>query len=111
MSSVQSKHPARPSRKQPIAASAPPTELRSMVSTAEMQSRPSRAPDYEAESRALMELSRQLAASPGSILQALAETALNLCSAHSAGLSLLEDGDQRNHFSLARYRGAVGISR
>jgi PAS domain S-box-containing protein len=98
MSSVQSQHTARSSRKQSIEAPSPPSELRSMLSTAEVQSRPSRAPDYEAESRALMELSRQMAASPGSILQALAEAALNLCSAHSAGLSLLEDGDQRRNF-------------
>jgi PAS domain S-box-containing protein len=98
MSSVEPEHLAQSRRKQSLAAPAPPTELRSMVSTAELQSRPSRAPDYEAESRALMELSRQMAASPGSILQALAETALNLCNAHSAGLSLLEDGDQRSNF-------------
>jgi PAS domain S-box-containing protein len=43
-------------------------------------------------------LSRELATSPGSILQKLAETALALCHAHSAGLSLLEDGDGRAHF-------------
>jgi PAS domain S-box-containing protein len=39
-------------------------------------------------------LARQLAVSPEGILQELADTALNLCRAHSAGLSLLEKEDQ-----------------
>jgi PAS domain S-box-containing protein len=69
-----------------------------MLSMAELDNRPSRPPDYEAESRALIALSRELATSPGNILQKLAETALILCSAHSAGLSLLEDGDGRTRF-------------
>jgi PAS domain S-box-containing protein len=73
-------------------------QLRSMLSMAELDNRPSRPPDYEAESRALIALSRELATSPGNILQKLAETALTLCHAHSAGLSLLEDGDGRTRF-------------
>ena len=39
-----------------------------------------------------------MATSPGGILQKLAETALTLCCAHSAGLSLLEDADQKKSF-------------
>ena len=39
-----------------------------------------------------------MAASPEGISQKLAETALSICRAHSAGLSLLEDGDQRKNF-------------
>ena len=54
-------------------------QLRSMLSMAELDIRPSRPPDYEAESRALVALSRELATSPGNILQKLAETALTLC--------------------------------
>jgi PAS domain S-box-containing protein len=65
---------------------------------AELDTRPSRPPNYEAESRALVALSRELATSPGNILQRLAETALTLCHAHSAGLSLLEDDDQKSNF-------------
>ncbi len=72
--------------------------LSSMLSTAELSRRPSRAPDYEAENRALVALAQEMAASPGNILQKLADTALVLCRAHSAGLSLLEDGDQRARF-------------
>jgi PAS domain S-box-containing protein len=70
----------------------------SMLSTAELSRRPRRAPDYEAENRALVTLAREMAASPEDILQKLADAALNLCEAHSAGLSLLEDGDQKKRF-------------
>jgi len=72
--------------------------LRSMLSTAELVRRPSRPPDYAAENRALIALAQVMATSPDAILQKLADTALTLCRAHSAGLSLLEDGDQKNNF-------------
>jgi PAS domain S-box-containing protein len=72
--------------------------LRSMLSTAELVRRPSRPPDYAAENRALIALARVMATSPDAILQKLADTALTLCRAHSAGLSLLEEGDQKNNF-------------
>jgi PAS domain S-box-containing protein len=39
-----------------------------------------------------------MATSPATILQKLAETALTLCRAHSAGLSLLEEADQKKNF-------------
>jgi PAS domain S-box-containing protein len=69
-----------------------------MLSTDELRRRPSRPPDHAAESEALLALAREMAASPKGILQQLAETALSLCRAHSAGLSLLEDGDQKSNF-------------
>jgi PAS domain S-box-containing protein len=69
-----------------------------MLSIAELGQRPSRAPDHEAESNALIALAQSMAASPEGILQKLADTALTLCRAHSAGLSLLEEGDQKNNF-------------
>ena len=67
-------------------------------STAELSRRPSRPPDYESENRALIALAQELATAPDGILQKLAETALSLCRAHSAGLSLLEDGDRKKNF-------------
>jgi PAS domain S-box-containing protein len=76
----------------------PPPHPVSMVSTAELSRRPARAPDYEAENRALVNLSAAMAGSPEGVLQKLAEAALSLCHAHSAGLSLLEDGDQKSRF-------------
>lgn len=69
--------------------------LRSALSTAELSKRPSRAPDYAAECRALMALAEQLAATPDTILQKLTDTALTLCRAHSAGVSLLEPDGKR----------------
>jgi PAS domain S-box-containing protein len=69
-----------------------------MLSTDELRRRPSRPPDYAAENRALIALMQELANEPAAILQRLADTALGLCRAHSAGLSLLEDGDQRSNF-------------
>ena len=74
------------------------SDLRSMLSTDELRRRPSRSPDHAAENQALIALAREMAASPQNILQKLADTALTLCRAHSAGLSLLEDGDQKSNF-------------
>jgi PAS domain S-box-containing protein len=72
--------------------------LTSVVSMEELKRRPSRPSDFAAENRALIDLARDMAASPGEILQRLVETALDLCRAHSAGISLLEDGDQKRNF-------------
>jgi PAS domain S-box-containing protein len=69
--------------------------LQSIVSTAELDRRPSRPPDHAAENRALIALAQQLAISPIGILQTLAETALTLCRAQSAGISLLEPDGKR----------------
>jgi GAF domain len=73
-------------------------EVISAVSIAELSRRPSRPPDYLAENRALVALAQKLATSPDDVLQKLAETALSLCRAHSSGLSLLEDEDNRENF-------------
>jgi PAS domain S-box-containing protein len=69
--------------------------LQSVLSTSELSRRPSRPPDFAAENRALIGLAEQLAKSPAGILQKLAETALALCGAHSAGISLLEADGKR----------------
>ena len=69
-----------------------------MLSTDELRRRPSRRPDHAAENQALIALAQAMATSPEDILQKLADTALSLCRAHSAGLSLLEDGDQKSNF-------------
>ena len=69
-----------------------------MLSTAELARRSSRPPDYAAEAEALIALAQVMATSPDRVLQRLADTALTLCRAHSAGLSLLEEGDQKSNF-------------
>jgi PAS domain S-box-containing protein len=80
------------------AASAAIPKLQSMLSIDELSRRPSRPPDHVAENRALLALAQEMAVAPSGILHRLAETALTLCRAHSAGLSLLEDGDGRTNF-------------
>ena len=69
--------------------------LQSVFSTSELNRRPSRPPDHAAENRALIGLAEQLAKSPAGILQQLVETALELCGAHTAGVSLLEADGKR----------------
>ena len=66
--------------------------LESVLCTEELKRRPSRPPDYQAENHALLALAQELTNSPGSVLQKLVDIALELCRAHSAGISLLEEG-------------------
>ena len=70
-----------------------PVGLESVLCTEELNRRPSRPPDYGRENRALVALTRALADSPGTILQALADAILNVVDCDSSGVSLLtEDG-------------------
>jgi PAS domain S-box-containing protein len=91
-------------RSGPVALQAAPDPA-SMISLEVLGRRPSRPPDYAAENRALGALAQAMAASPGGILQKLADTALTLCRAHSAGLSLLESGDQKGNFHWCAIAG------
>lgn len=90
--------------------------LEEIITTAELNRRPSRPPDYEAESRALAELMDAMASSSfttgddahqriTSVLQQLVEVALHLCRAHSAGISILEQQGERKIF---RWRAIAG---
>jgi PAS domain S-box-containing protein len=63
--------------------------LESILCTEELQSRPSRPPNYERENSALRALLSALADSPGTIFQTLAETIRDITQCDSAGLSLL----------------------
>jgi signal transduction histidine kinase/ActR/RegA family two-component response regulator len=56
----------------------------------ELAARPSRLPDSEGLDHALAVLAREMTENPRSMLQRLVETALVLCRADTAGLSLLE---------------------
>jgi signal transduction histidine kinase len=59
----------------------------------ELDSRPRRLPDYEREHDAFLLLAAALPTASRDVLQKLAEVAVDLCDAHTAGISLLE-GDQ-----------------
>ena len=82
-----------------------PIGLDAVVKTEDLASRPHRAPDYEGESGALAELARELASNPQNILQKLVDTALTLCRADSAGLSILEPEAEP---PLFRWRAIAG---
>ena len=67
--------------------------LESILCTEELHRRPSRPPDYEKESCALVKLAGALADSPSTIFQALAEIIQDVTQCDSSGLSLLtKDG-------------------
>ncbi|WP_147023444.1 GAF domain-containing protein, partial [Microvirga aerophila] len=76
-----------------------------VVIPAELARRPSRAPDYHAESRALGLLAQEIVANPSGVLQTCAELVLELCRADTAGISLLEPGGENGVF---RWRAVVG---
>jgi signal transduction histidine kinase len=63
--------------------------LESVLSTGELNARPSRPADYETENRALVAVAQHMADSPRTTLQKLVEVALDVCRAGSAGVSLL----------------------
>ena len=71
---------------------AQPPPLESIVATPQLYSRPSRPSDFEAEARAMEALTQELAKPCGRILGRLVEAALELCHAHSAGISIIEHG-------------------
>ena len=87
-----------------------PTQLsHEVLITDELSHRPARPPDYEAESRALVELARAMVDSPQSILQMLVGMALDLCNAQTAGISLLESSDTGEE--IFRWRALAGSTR
>jgi PAS domain S-box-containing protein len=80
--------------------------LDEVLITHELARRPARAPDHRAENRALTLLSRELVTHPHGVLQRLAELALQLCRAGSAGVSVLERGDHGDVFRWHALAGA-----
>lgn len=66
--------------------------------TDELARRPSRAADYAAENQALVALARVQAGPRSEFLQAIADTALSLCHADSAGISLVEGPEDNRVF-------------
>jgi PAS domain S-box-containing protein len=74
---------------------AAPVPLDAILRTEDLDRRPSRAPDYETENRALTALVQALADSPRTILQTLADKVREVLRAGSSGLSLLtRDGER-----------------
>jgi PAS domain S-box-containing protein len=80
--------------------------LDDVLITHELARRPARAPDHCAENRALTLLSRELVTHPHGVLQRLAELALQLCRAGTAGVSVLERGEDGDVFRWPAVAGA-----
>jgi hypothetical protein len=87
----------------PVEAQTPTAPLESILCKEELQSRPWRPPDYEKENRALVKLMSALADSPGTILQTLADTILEITNSDSAGLSLLTKDGKTPHVDGQRF--------
>lgn len=83
-----------------------PVPLEAVISTEELKLRPSRMPEHEAVTAALITLAQTMANSPEHILQKLVNVSLDLCRAHSSGLSLLEEENGRKIF---RWHGVAGV--
>ena len=82
-----------------------PLSLDAVLANGELERRPARRPDAAAEARALALLDEALARSPESVLQKVADAALALCSAGSAGVSLPDEDNGRPMF---RWRAVAG---
>jgi PAS domain S-box-containing protein len=82
-----------------------PLALDQVLNTSELFRRASRAPEYAAENRALIALAQAMNEASRTFLQTLADMALELCHADSAGISVLEasEGD-----SVFRWRAVAG---
>ena len=68
----------------------------------ELYARSQRTPDYAAEHRAITVLAAEMTANPRNMLQKLVETAIDLCRADTAGISVLE-GD------VVRWEAMAGV--
>jgi signal transduction histidine kinase len=82
-----------------------PFNLDDVIINAELRSRLSRPPDYKAERDALIALSQSMADPPQVILQKLVDTALHLCRAETAGISLLENYGGEEEVSWEAHAG------
>jgi len=87
---------------------APVLPLDAVIANDALERRPVRAADPAAEIRALESIRIALAGSPRGILQKLADNALALCAADSAGISLLEEAEGKRHF---RWYATAGVIR
>jgi signal transduction histidine kinase len=73
------------------------TGLDRVLVTHQLVTRPASAPDHHSESEALRLLGRCLAAQPETMLDRLADVALRLCRAGSAGVSVIETKQDGEH--------------
>lgn len=85
-------------------AAGPCTSVDDVIITSALSERAPRPPDREAENRSLVMLARTMAESPDQVFQTLANCALELCRAGSAGISVLDAADPK----VFRWRATAG---
>jgi len=84
--------------------------LESVITTADLNRRPPRASDHAVENQAVLALMDEMVGATGiagadRVLQKLVDTAMRLCGAHSAGVSILErEGEEE----ILRWRAIAG---
>jgi signal transduction histidine kinase len=81
--------------------------LERVINTDDLRRRPARAPDHEAENRALVRLANVMAHSPREILQTLTDEAVELCRAGSSGISIIEEDGSEEIFRWHALSGAL----
>ena len=81
-------------------------DVGSVIITDELDRRPSRSPDYQSENGALTALAQALSTDPTTVLQQLAELAMDLTHSGSTGISLLEPGGEQGTFRWVATAGA-----
>lgn len=81
------------------------TSLDDVFASGELNRRPTRPPDYQAESRALSTLMEAMADAPETVLRKLADTARAFCRADSAAIALWETDQPPGLF---RWHAVVG---
>lgn len=79
--------------------------LEKVIMNDELNARPSRAPDYRAESEAMRAIAQKISQSPETAMNELVEQAMKLCRAESAGISVAEKDGEKEVF---RWRAVAG---
>jgi two-component system CheB/CheR fusion protein len=85
----------------------PGNGLAGALITGQLSARPSRPPDYKAESEALSLLGREMAEHPHGVMQKLADLVLALCRADSSGVCILEPDGADGIFRVRAAAGAL----
>lgn len=87
-----------------------PAGLEAVLTTEELTRRPVHPPDHVAEARALAALAQTMAEAPRTILQKLADLALELCRADSAGVSILDTSGPAAVFRWPAIAGQFAVN-
>ena len=82
------------------------SDIDGVIITGDLDRRPSRTPDYQAENQALTSLAEAMGTDPDTVLQRLVELAMALTRSDSAGISLLEPGGKNGTFRWVATAGA-----